>query len=60
MGVKETRIIVGVPKSWHPRNVIANEVKQSQEIATLARRSASARRHVPSLLAMTTFAGRSL
>jgi hypothetical protein len=37
------------------QNVIANEVKQSHGIATGARRSASARRHVATLLAMTTF-----
>ena len=35
-------------------------MKQSQEIATLARRSASARKHVTSLLTMTTFFWRSL
>jgi hypothetical protein len=39
---------------------VQGEVKQSQEIATLARRSASAHRHVTLLLAMTTFQGRSL
>ena len=35
-------------------------MKQSLEIATPARRSASARRHVASLLAMTTLLNRSL
>jgi len=39
------------------RVVIANEVKQSHEIATLARRSASARRHIALLPAMTQESG---
>jgi hypothetical protein len=39
--------------------VIANGVKQSHEIATLARQSASARRHVTSFLAMTTVSSHS-